>query len=255
VSGSLWVWSNQNLRVVKSLSIVDQYSGQHVHPRALAKCLSGYRWSVNNLGSIRDYRQQEGQHWQQCWEHLESPVTNLESFQIPQEQPGKYMFSWNNAGAPGHYGYYIKFKNNYNSCILFVFRSMYLSIYVLMYCYSYLSTFSISGPVADELESNSRCTWRWQWSELEGTLLIHDWGRLQMHWVRPSSCELGDLKQACLEILLEAIMVWTSRFTPSLRLCKFGDAPGGHDQSGIGGILGRSQWYACWVRSVNSYIS
>jgi len=104
---------------------------------------------------------------QQCWEHQGAPATNLgapatdlgapgtslEAFQTIVEHSGKNIFSGNAAGAPRNQSYYLLFNDFLNSCILFVFSSMYLCIYIATHLNSvYLDRMQ---PVID---SNSRCT-------------------------------------------------------------------------------------------------
>ena len=91
----------------------------------------------------------------QAWEHLDAPASSLgapttilgalaTSLGAPRntvEQSAKTnIFVGNAAGAPGNHSYYILINNCENSCVRFVFSSMYQ--------YSYQSTHGISGLTA-----------------------------------------------------------------------------------------------------------
>jgi len=96
------------------------------------------------------------------------------------------------------------------SCIQFVFSSMYLCIYIA----THLHTLYLDWLKA-VLESNSRCAWKWRLSELRDILRGRDRASLEMHleavieriwrytW-RPWSSEFGDMH-------LEAMIVRTCR--------------------------------------------
>jgi len=80
------------------------------------------------------------------------------------------------------------------SCIQFVFSSMYLCIYVSMYLCIYIATLLHTlylDWLQAVLESNLRCAWKWRLSELRDIL----WGR----------------DRVSLEMHLEAMLVWTCR--------------------------------------------
>ena len=151
--------------------------------------------------------------WQQAWErqqqaqkHLEVTATNLGAPatcqgapRITVEQSGKNnIFFGNAAGAPGNHSYYLSFNDLYNSCIQFVFSSIYLCIYIT----THLHTVYLDWLQA-VLESNSRCAWKGQSSELSDSLRGHDRASLEMQLVteiewcqrftgRPCPSELGD---------------------------------------------------------------
>jgi len=60
-----------------------------------------------------------------------APATSLGAPRITVEQSGKNnIFSGNHAGAARNHSYYLSFNDCYNSCIQFVFSSMYLCINV-----------------------------------------------------------------------------------------------------------------------------
>jgi len=60
---------------------------------------------------------------------LRASVTSLEAPQIIVQQSRKNIFG-NAAGAPGNHSYYSSFNNLQNSCLQFVFSSMYQCISV-----------------------------------------------------------------------------------------------------------------------------
>jgi hypothetical protein len=65
------------------------------------------------------------------WMHLKVLVTSLGMPQITVLQFGKnYIFFGNAAGEPGNHSYYLSFSDFKNSCIQFVFPSLYLYIYI-----------------------------------------------------------------------------------------------------------------------------
>ena len=71
---------------------------------------------------------------------LGAQATSLEAPRITVKQSGKNDIFRNIADAPGNHSYYLLFSDYQNSCIHFVFSSMYL--------YSYTSTHGISGLAA-----------------------------------------------------------------------------------------------------------
>jgi hypothetical protein len=75
-------------------------------------------------------------------------ATNLGAPHIMVEQSGK-NFVRNAPSLPGNHSDHLLFNNCYNSSIHVVFSSMYLSINVSMYLYSYTSTYHITGLDAD----------------------------------------------------------------------------------------------------------
>ena len=80
---------------------------------------------------------------------LGAPATSLGAPRITVEQSGPNNIIVGNAGGtPGYHSYYLSFNDRLNSCIQFVFSSMYLCIYVSMYLNSYPSTHGISGLAA-----------------------------------------------------------------------------------------------------------
>ena len=63
---------------------------------------------------------------------LGAPATSLGAPQNTVEKSGKYnIFFRNAAGGPGNHSYYISFNDYENSCIQFVFSSMYLYSYTI----------------------------------------------------------------------------------------------------------------------------
>jgi len=76
---------------------------------------------------------------------LGAPVTILGAPHITVEQSGKYnLLFWNAAGAPGNHSYYLLFNNFQNSCMQFIFSSVYLFIDI-----ANKSTRGITGLAAD----------------------------------------------------------------------------------------------------------
>ena len=72
---------------------------------------------------------------------LGSLATGLGAPRITVELSGQTIFFGNAAGAPGNHSYkYLSFNDFQNSCIWFLFSSIYLS--------RYPSTHSLSGPAA-----------------------------------------------------------------------------------------------------------
>jgi hypothetical protein len=84
---------------------------------------------------------------------LDAPATSLGSPRITVEQSGRNnIFFGNTAGAPGNHSYYLSFNDFYNSCIQFVFSSMYLCIYIATHLdKGYLDWLQVV------LDSESRC--------------------------------------------------------------------------------------------------
>jgi hypothetical protein len=82
------------------------------------------------------------------------PATILGAPRITVEQSGKYnIFLGNNAGVPGQYSYYyLSVDDSENSCIQFVFLSMYLYIYIAIH----LDTVDLDW-LQEVYGSNSRC--------------------------------------------------------------------------------------------------
>ena len=101
-------------------------------------------WYSSTMGVIvisLEAPRSAGENVRCTWEHLGAPATSLGAPQITVDQSGKNnIFFGNAAGAPGNHSYYLSFNNCSNSCIQFVFSSMYLCINVSMYLYSYPST-------------------------------------------------------------------------------------------------------------------
>jgi len=96
---------------------------------------------------------------------------------ITVEQSGKnIIFFGNAAGASGNHSYYWSFNNISNSCIQFVFSSMYQCIYIA----THLHTIYLDWLQA-VLESNLWCTWKWPLSELRDTHPGRDQASLEMH--------------------------------------------------------------------------
>jgi len=59
--------------------------------------------------------------------NMGAPATSLGAPRIPVEQSGKNdIFFGNAAGTSGNHSYYLSFNDFKNSCIQFVFSSMYL---------------------------------------------------------------------------------------------------------------------------------
>jgi len=135
------------------------------------------------------------------------------------------------------------------SCIQFVFSSMYLCIYIA----THLHTLYLDWLQA-VLESNSRCAWKWRASELRDILRGRDRASLEMHleavierdwrctW-RPCSCELASHNRASLKTHLEAVIerVWRCTWRPWSRE--------------IGPVLGSGRWTAPRVMRLYSSVS
>jgi hypothetical protein len=82
------------------------------------------------------------------------PATCLGVPRITLDQSGKYnIFFGNTAGGPENHSYYLLFKDCYNSCIQFIFSSIYLCIYIA----THLDRIYLDW-LQKVLESNSRCT-------------------------------------------------------------------------------------------------
>jgi len=170
-------------------------------------------WTPGAPGSTWERQRHAWECRWQLWEHLGPPATNLgapaTSLGAPPtrvEQSGKSnIFFGNAAAAPGNHSYYLSFNNFQNSCIRFVFWSMYLCIYIG----THLPTVHLDRLQA-ELESNSRCAWKWPSSELKDTLWGRDRVSLDMHLWRPWSRELRDALWGCdwasLEMHLQAMI-------------------------------------------------
>jgi len=84
-------------------------------------------------------------------------ATSLRAPHITEEQSRKNMFFGNAAGASGYHSYYLSFNDFSNSCIQFVFSSIYL--------YSYPSTHSISrlaaGSAWEQFKVHLEITIQW----------------------------------------------------------------------------------------------
>ena len=64
------------------------------------------------------------------WDHLGVPGRSLGAHRITAEQSGiKNIIFGNAPSAPQNHSYYLSFNDIFNSCIQFVFSSMYLCIY------------------------------------------------------------------------------------------------------------------------------
>jgi len=70
----------------------------------------------------------------------ESPATILGASGITLEQSWKYTIIGNPASASGYHSYYILFDFFDNSCVQFVFYSMYVYSYSSIHCRSGLAT-------------------------------------------------------------------------------------------------------------------
>jgi len=135
------------------------------------------------------------------------------------------------------------------SCIEFVFSSMYLCIYIA----THLHTLDLDW-LQSVLESNSRGAWKWRSSELRDILRGRDRASLEMHleaaierdwrctW-RPCLCELAGRNRASLKIHLEAMIerVWRCIWRPW--------------SSEIGRVLGGGQSTAHRVMRLYSSVS
>jgi len=140
--------------------------------------------SMRRLESIPAGLQSIWKRWRQAWEHPRAPVTNLGApvislgaprITLVQSGKNNVMFG-NAAGAPGNHSHYLSFNDFENSCIQFVFSSMYLCIYIATNLHTvYLDCLQAV------LESNSRCAWKWGSTELRDTLRGHDQVSLEMH--------------------------------------------------------------------------
>jgi len=163
--------------------------------------------------------------WRQACDHMGAPTTTLG---MPATTLGALpltvlqsarnnLFFGNTVGAPGNHSYYLSFNDFWNSCILFVLSSVYLFIYVA----THLRTVYLDWLKA-VLESNSRCAWRWQLSELRDTLgggyCVNLERHLQGMIERVSRCTrgpwsselrdaIGGHNQASLEIYMEAAII------------------------------------------------
>ena len=91
-------------------------------------------------------------------------------------------------------------------------------MYLCTYIATHLHTVYL-GWLQAVFERNSRCAWRWWWSELRDTLQGRDRASMEMH--------------------LEAEIEWTQRCTWRLWCSEFGDALGGHDRASWGRHLWR----------------
>jgi hypothetical protein len=129
VTGSLW----ECLRVVGP----ESQGGQ------IPELTGPTQWPSGAPGSTWEHRRQDWECRRQAWEHLGArttslgapatslgaPATSLGAPRITVEQSGRNnIFFGNTAGAPGNHSYYLSFNDFYNSCIQFVFSSMYLCI-------------------------------------------------------------------------------------------------------------------------------
>jgi len=152
-----------------------------------------------------------------------SAATSLGAPWITVEQSEKNIFFGNAAGAPGNHSYYLSFHNFWNSCIQFVFSSMYLCIDIP----THLHTAYLDWLQA-VVDSNSRCAWKWRYSELRDALQGHDRARFDMHlekvferiwrytwrpWWSELRVALRDHDQASLEIHSEVVIKRVSRYT------------------------------------------
>jgi len=102
------------------------------------------QWPSDAPGSIRVRRRQACVHRKQAWEHLGAPTqnlgaptntlgaptTSLGARQITVVQSGNDIIFRNAAVVPENHSYFLSFKDFLNSCIQFVFSSMYLCIYI-----------------------------------------------------------------------------------------------------------------------------
>jgi len=128
-------------------------------------------------------RHQLWEHWchacecrRQGWEPIATQATNLGAPRITLELSGKNnVIFGNTAVAPGNHSHYSSFNDFENSCIQFVFSSIYL--------YSYPSTHGISGWLAAggaweqfevrlgmTIKWTQRCTSRQWWSQFGDAL-------------------------------------------------------------------------------------
>jgi len=195
------------------------------------------------------------------WEHLGAPTTSLGAPatslgapQITAEQSGRNNILFGNAaGAPGNHSYYFSFNNFWNSCIQFVFSSVYLYIYIATHLHTgYLDWLQAV------LESNSRCAWRWQWSELRDTLGGGYCVNLEMHleavieivwrctwrpWLSEVGDALGGINSTNLEMHWEAMIdpVWRCIWRP--RWC--------NSEMRLEAVIKQVWWYIWRARSWN----
>jgi hypothetical protein len=122
VTGSLW----ECLRVVGP----ESQGGQ------IPELTEPTQWPSGAAGSTWECRRHDWECRRQAWEYLGArttslgaPATSLGAPRITLEQSGRNNnFFGNTAGAPGNHSYYLSFNDVYNSCIQFVFSSMYLCI-------------------------------------------------------------------------------------------------------------------------------
>jgi len=196
------------------------------------------------------------------WEHLGAPATSLGTpmtclralttsleapttcFKAPTTSLGSpwstsdhcktvsenYIFFGNIAGVLVNHSYYLSFNNFQNSCIQFLFSSIYL--------YTYLSTQSISELVADSI-----------WERFEECL------KMMIEWAwrytrRPWSSEFGDafwgVNGGYLEIHLEAVIKCYQRCTPTCWSTKIGDSVGVDERANCQAAIVQAGRYRCW---------
>jgi len=163
------------------------------------------------------------------------------------------------------------------SCIQFVFSSMYLCIYVSMYLYSYPSTHGISGLAAggawEQFEVRLKMTIEWTqrytprpWSSEFGDALggrgrvnleINSETMIERVWRctwRPCSCELAGRNRESLEIHLEAVIERVWRCTWATVIDRVWRCTWRPWSSGIGRVLGGGRWTAHRVMRLYSSV-
>jgi len=109
---------------------------------------------------------------------LGAPATSRGAPRITVEQSGKNdIFYGNAAGAPGNHSYYLLFNDFQNSCIQFVFSSMYLYSYPSTHGMSGLAAGGVSEPIQGAPENDDsvnsevhseaviELVWKWTWKQ------------------------------------------------------------------------------------------
>jgi len=195
------------------------------------KCIRPLEGIPAGLHSNWERRRQASERWHQAREHLGAlatnlgvPGTTLGAPQITVELSGKNNIIFGNtAGAPGNHCYSLLFNDFENSCIQFVFSSMYL--------YRDLSTHGISGLPAGG-------AWRQFKMRLKMTI---QW--TLRYTLKPWSSKFGDTLGSHDRVNLKAVMEWVWRLTwrvwsSEFERCtwrlwsrEFGDTLGGSDRA------------------------